>query len=296
MSTVDRTSEQLTVADYEEVLADHRRLVRELDVLLNGEHGAAKQASLCDIVGQLKHQKCVPPSKTVDTGELWSFLRSVMSQGKDIHLDYLHKSYELYSARLDTAALERVGALLKLIGPAHETNGEQEPTVPLKVYNALKVDRDDWRDQAIRWEGEEKKRQAELAKWKTNCTGKHGSQTPCVESLPEEPSENAAPSGPAVTVTQDQEGLRVEVDGVRYVPQSEPPLYARLPGTVRPGDEIKLFNRLKDVWKGNAKLLSYDALNELQGLKLIEPSEQYVWAVSDLGRQIVGTIPGTGDA
>jgi hypothetical protein len=37
---------------YEQVLADHRRLVRELDVLLNGEN-AAPQASLCDIVSQL---------------------------------------------------------------------------------------------------------------------------------------------------------------------------------------------------------------------------------------------------
>ncbi|AEZ50825.1 hypothetical protein DC1_0003 [Burkholderia phage DC1] len=44
-------------ADYEEVLADHRRLVRELDVLLNGEEGAAKQASLCDIVAQVRRQK-----------------------------------------------------------------------------------------------------------------------------------------------------------------------------------------------------------------------------------------------
>lgn len=43
-----------TIADYEEVLADHRRLVRELDVALNGEDGAAQQASLCDIVGQVK--------------------------------------------------------------------------------------------------------------------------------------------------------------------------------------------------------------------------------------------------
>ncbi len=43
----------VTAADYEEVLADHRRLVRELDVLLNGE-GAAPQASLCDIVSQVK--------------------------------------------------------------------------------------------------------------------------------------------------------------------------------------------------------------------------------------------------
>jgi len=57
------TKDQLTAEDYEEVLADHRRLVRELDVLLNGEHGAAKQASLCDIVGQLKRQKCAPSSK-----------------------------------------------------------------------------------------------------------------------------------------------------------------------------------------------------------------------------------------
>jgi hypothetical protein len=45
----------LTLADYEEVLADHRRLVREIDVLLNGVAGAAKQASLCDIVAQLRH-------------------------------------------------------------------------------------------------------------------------------------------------------------------------------------------------------------------------------------------------
>lgn len=45
--------------DYEEVLADHRRLVRELDVLINGEEGAAKQASLADIVAQVKRQGLV---------------------------------------------------------------------------------------------------------------------------------------------------------------------------------------------------------------------------------------------
>lgn len=52
------------VADHEEVHRDHHRLVRELDVLLNGEAGAAKQASLCDIVGQLAAQKRHRPSKT----------------------------------------------------------------------------------------------------------------------------------------------------------------------------------------------------------------------------------------
>lgn len=44
------------LADYEEVLADHRRLVRELDVALNGE-GAAKQASLGDLVAQVSATK-----------------------------------------------------------------------------------------------------------------------------------------------------------------------------------------------------------------------------------------------
>lgn len=39
---------------YQEVEHDHRRLVRELDVTLNGERGAARQASLCDILAQVK--------------------------------------------------------------------------------------------------------------------------------------------------------------------------------------------------------------------------------------------------
>jgi hypothetical protein len=47
----------LTVADYEEVLTDQRRLVRKLDVLLNGQDGAAKQASLCDIVAQVSGER-----------------------------------------------------------------------------------------------------------------------------------------------------------------------------------------------------------------------------------------------
>lgn len=37
-----------------DVQKDHHRLVRELDVLLNGVDGAAPQASLCDLVAQLK--------------------------------------------------------------------------------------------------------------------------------------------------------------------------------------------------------------------------------------------------
>lgn len=44
--------------DYEEVFADHQRLVRELDIALNGD-GAAKQASLCDIVKQVKDKRWI---------------------------------------------------------------------------------------------------------------------------------------------------------------------------------------------------------------------------------------------
>jgi len=50
-------------AVYAEVLADHRRLVRELDVLLNGVDGAAKQASLVDLVAQVRRQGTTIPSR-----------------------------------------------------------------------------------------------------------------------------------------------------------------------------------------------------------------------------------------
>jgi hypothetical protein len=39
---------------------DHNRLVRELDLLLNGEAGAAEQASLCDIVAQVRMARQEP--------------------------------------------------------------------------------------------------------------------------------------------------------------------------------------------------------------------------------------------
>jgi hypothetical protein len=50
--------EQLTqlVKDYEEVDKDRDRLVREMDVIMNGEN-AAKQASLCDMVSQAQEWK-----------------------------------------------------------------------------------------------------------------------------------------------------------------------------------------------------------------------------------------------
>ncbi len=51
----DRSKDEPSIADYEEAATDHKRLVRELDVLLNGSL-AAKQASLCDIVSQVRRE------------------------------------------------------------------------------------------------------------------------------------------------------------------------------------------------------------------------------------------------
>lgn len=57
-------------------------------------------------------------NKHMNEGELWSWVRSVMSQGADIRVDYdmgNHKGYEAYSARLDAAAAERAQELLDRI-------------------------------------------------------------------------------------------------------------------------------------------------------------------------------------
>lgn len=59
------------IADYEEVLANHRELVRELDIQLNGDN-AAEQAKLCDIVAQLKRDDLIlwPRSKCKIRGDV----------------------------------------------------------------------------------------------------------------------------------------------------------------------------------------------------------------------------------
>lgn len=50
----EREQDRAQIADYEEVLADKRRLAREIDTAMHGEDGAAKQPSLCDLVQPAK--------------------------------------------------------------------------------------------------------------------------------------------------------------------------------------------------------------------------------------------------
>jgi len=50
---------------YKEAHDDEQRLVRELDIIINGEEGAAKQASLCDIVAQMMNKKRLEEIKAI---------------------------------------------------------------------------------------------------------------------------------------------------------------------------------------------------------------------------------------
>ncbi len=61
------------IADLNEALADKRRLTRELDVAMHGEEGAAKQASLCDLI---------EPAKK---------LRAEVGRLTDVAIDYVTK-------------------------------------------------------------------------------------------------------------------------------------------------------------------------------------------------------------
>lgn len=46
-------AEKLTIQDYKEALDDKNRLTRDIDIIINGDN-AAKQASLCDLIGQIE--------------------------------------------------------------------------------------------------------------------------------------------------------------------------------------------------------------------------------------------------
>ncbi|HHZ8243622.1 TPA: hypothetical protein ACWL71_002036 [Pseudomonas aeruginosa] len=76
-------AEQPTADDYEEVLADHRRLVREMDVLLNGEAYAAKQAMLCDLVSQVEAEVRKSGQPLLVSAERYRWLRNDDNWGAD---------------------------------------------------------------------------------------------------------------------------------------------------------------------------------------------------------------------
>jgi len=83
----------------------------------------------------------------MDEGKLWSLIRNVLSQGTVIQLDYAARRYEEYSARLDTAASERVPDFTKLADAR---------------IAELERERSQWRDELRIYRETENKRIAEL--------------------------------------------------------------------------------------------------------------------------------------
>lgn len=73
----------------------------------------AEAAGLREALTMAQHFLYDDSGKAID-GELWSFIRSVMSQGASIQQDYMagkYPSYEYYAARIDAAASERANEL-----------------------------------------------------------------------------------------------------------------------------------------------------------------------------------------
>jgi hypothetical protein len=113
--------------DYEEVLADHRRLVREIDVILNGEEGAAKQASLCDLVGQIEE------------------LKERLERGEAMYEGLCEACDDMWAENAEGAELERVN--LEMARIANEEKNALVDTPPLeRIVPAPKWDEEPWPD------------------------------------------------------------------------------------------------------------------------------------------------------
>ena len=107
--------------------------LKVLDTLDPEDSTEADELRKLVVAGEVLALTTLASSKTPNMdaeikGELWSWVRSVMSQGADIRCDYdqgVHKGYEAYSARLDVAATERAEELLaRLKTPNGQANRE----------------------------------------------------------------------------------------------------------------------------------------------------------------------------
>lgn len=87
--------------------ADINRLVRELDVALNGEDGAAKQASLCDVVAQVSkvaREQCRPVLANDDNKTLWGIVANAGRARPRMQARWMH--VVVATGRGSTAAME----------------------------------------------------------------------------------------------------------------------------------------------------------------------------------------------
>lgn len=98
----------------QEYSAEARAEVERLNGKIAQLHGDYAE-ELADLRAQLAAATPAVKVPPMNDGELWSWVRSVLSQGASIQQDYMHNNiyptYEHYSARLDCAAIERADEL-----------------------------------------------------------------------------------------------------------------------------------------------------------------------------------------
>jgi hypothetical protein len=80
----------LTAADYDQALADHRRLVRELDLAMNGPEAAAQPASLCGLIEPARRMR----SALIDAGTILNAIRARDGTACDFAEDYFNAVVE----------------------------------------------------------------------------------------------------------------------------------------------------------------------------------------------------------
>ena len=87
---------------------DIDRLVRELDVLINGEAGAAKQAKLCDIVAQVRRARASePPDAILAIEELKNLVNAQRFDRDSFANDTEFAEWALSRARYTLGLIER---------------------------------------------------------------------------------------------------------------------------------------------------------------------------------------------
>jgi hypothetical protein len=74
----ERDALRAELRDHEDAVANKRQLTRELDVAMHGEDGAAKQASLCDLIGPAKKLRAERDALRKDA-ERYRWLRERLS-------------------------------------------------------------------------------------------------------------------------------------------------------------------------------------------------------------------------
>jgi hypothetical protein len=109
LTSLSQENERLkaSITDYEEVLADKRRLAREIDVALCGEEDAAPQASWCDLVKVAEMKRAEITSLSLRVKELEEALSKIEGGwiDEDIPEDDPHDQFSAALQRIARAVL-----------------------------------------------------------------------------------------------------------------------------------------------------------------------------------------------